>query len=597
MPIDIFTEVASHLMPEDIIVLSRANKFFRKLLMQRSAVHIWHGVMRNVPELPPCPPDMCEPQYLSLIYMPNCSMCGGIGAKRMDGVLRVRLCNYCYTDRTMPAGDLPPDVQSLVHKSTPIGPQRSYDMWHSALRSDVGAVLVKMEELKMSGNGAALTKWKTKRLEEVAARKKQSAALDMFLDDLEAQEIRRQNNLKAERRAEIERRILLVGWDKKDIPAGNYNSGGWEVLVNQPVPITERIWADIKPKLFQILRINRTNRLAVEKTQRGLARRMKLEQIMAEIKAADPFIIDARIPSLMPRSSTEPNAPAVRVRHQRLFPLAVDLLEYPIIKGLDETDIPDSAMEARFEEHREVIKAHVLEWRIKIEGHLAGLLREGRVSDGLKKAAPAPKLPVGKSEPNPFNGLSDDLKLLLRADSLFDSKLGMHSFAVTYPSLLSSSLSNMWGLRRDKPLDLTSYKRYGKAQGIARALLAGLGKTNASFIEFNNTGQLFKCGRCQSKLVHSWEDMVHHYADEQRKWEKFQTYAPKAQEHEITFQNLHDLDAKPKKSLVTLVDMTQDSIDCDYDGPTNFQCLLCRKLGVTDDGVTEDEIIEHLNNW
>lgn len=61
-------------MPEDIIVLARSNKFFRNLLMHRSAIHIWHGVMRNVPDLPPCPPDICEPQYLALIFSRNCSV-------------------------------------------------------------------------------------------------------------------------------------------------------------------------------------------------------------------------------------------------------------------------------------------------------------------------------------------------------------------------------------------------------------------------------------------------------------------------------------------------------------------------------------------
>ena len=94
-------------------------------------------------------------------------------------------------------------------------------MTYCALRGDVGAVLVKVEELKRSGNDAALDKWKTKRLQEVATRKKvrlrvvwyfvvltlkkriqQAMALNTFLNDLEAQEIRRQDSLRSERRAE-----------------------------------------------------------------------------------------------------------------------------------------------------------------------------------------------------------------------------------------------------------------------------------------------------------------------------------------------------------------------------------------------------------
>lgn len=82
-------------------------------------------------------------------------------------------------------------------------------------------VLVKSEELKKSGNDAALLEWRRKRSEEIAAEKKvslgatlwsygaytnnelqQAAVLMAFLDHLEDQEIRRQNDLKLERRAE-----------------------------------------------------------------------------------------------------------------------------------------------------------------------------------------------------------------------------------------------------------------------------------------------------------------------------------------------------------------------------------------------------------
>lgn len=175
---------------------------------------------------------------------------------------------------------------------------------------------------------------------------------------------------------------------------------------------------------------------------------------------------------------------------------------------MDETDIPDSEMEAHFEAHREEIKAHILEWRIKIKGHLAGLPRKGHISDGLKKAVPVPNLPIGRSKPNLFDSVSDDLKLLLCADSLFESKTGSLSIPVTYDACLSLDLSKILGLRMGKHLDLAIYKQYRKAQEIARALLVGMGTTNASFLKLWSLGQHFKCGRCQSKLTHTWEEMV-----------------------------------------------------------------------------------------
>ncbi|KAF8594199.1 hypothetical protein BDV93DRAFT_481991 [Ceratobasidium sp. AG-I] len=600
LPINIFAKVASYLTPGDIIGLSRSNKFLRNLLMRRSAVHIWQSAMRNVPKLPPCPPDMCEPEYLALIYTPTCSVCGESGTKRMDEVLCVRLCNACFDDRTMPVDGLPVDIQPLVLKSTikAIGWYgRHADTRHSALRTDVGAVLVATGELKKSRNDAALAEWKIRRLEELEARKKRAAVLGAFLDYLEEQEIRRQDSLRAQRRAEIARRFLLLGWDEKDLEACcDSNPEEWGQLVIQLEPVTDHIWADIKTRLDPILQANRLVRLAQEEKQRKYARRRKLAQIMEEIQAAEPLLINTRIS--LPRLASQSTASVVQVSHQRFFPLTADLLEYPIIQSLDETDIPASAMEARFEAHREAIKAHVLKWKIKIEGHLAGLLREGRASDGLKKAAPAPTLPVGKSEPTPFKGVSEDLKLLLRADSLFEPRRALLGTPVTYDSLLAASFSiSAWGLFRARPLDLTEYKRHGKAQEIARVLLAGMGRTNASFLELRSIGQRFMCGSCPSRVARTWEEMVEHYADEQRNWERYRAYVPKAQKNGIIFQHLHALDAKPKKPFVKLLSSTQNPNSSNHSKSKNWKCRLCMKIEVHDQGVTEGEVIEHVFKW
>jgi len=597
MPVDIFTEVASHLMPEDIILLSRLSKFFRNLLMRRSAIHIWRNAMLNVPKLPPCPPDMCEPQYLALIYTLTCSICGTNRAQRINEVLRVRLCYSCFEHRLMPVDGLPPDVRGLVHHSSALGQPKDYmDIQNSALRSDVGAVLVKMEDFNKSGNNAALAAWKIKRVQELETRKKQAAMLSVFLRYLETQEIKRLEGLRLERIAEIKRRLTLLGWDERDFQVGQANQRSWDMLVNMPAAITEQVWADIKPRLISILQDNRTLRLEREKAQRKRARIIKLEQILEEIRDAEPLLIDARV-SPAALHSSESNTSTIRIVRQRIFPLIVDLLEYPAVKELGETDVPDSEMEARLEEHRGVIEAHILEWRIKVEGHLADVIRKGRVSDGLKKAAPVSKLPVGESDPNPLSGLSDDLKLLLRADSLFESRIWTCSKPVTYDVLLAWSFPNIWSAPRTEPLVLASYKRCGKAQEIARGLLAGIGKTNASFLELQSMGQRFKCGSCQSKLTYTWSDIVQHYTNEQVKWKKFQAHLPEAEKAKIKVQNLHALDSRPKKSLLTLLDSIQHGSLYDYSGPVNFYCRLCQRIGVHDEGVTEDEVMEHIMNW
>lgn len=187
--------------------------------------------------------------------------------------------------------------------------------------------------------------------------------------------------------------------------------------------------------------------------------------------------------------------------------MIIDLLEHPIIKNLNETEASLSKMEARFERRRGKIHAHISKWRLQTEGHLAELIRKGREDEGLEEA-PDPILPVKKSMPNPFDNISDDLNLLLRADSLFESTRGPLATPLTYSSLISSPEPSVYALLREQRLDLTRYKRHAEAQKSARVLLEAMGIPDASFLELKSVGPGFMCGRCHSDSMYTWEEMV-----------------------------------------------------------------------------------------
>lgn len=362
-------------------------------------------------------------------------------------------------------------------------------------------------------------------------------------------------------------------------------------------PLTESIWTDLKPKLIPMLKVNRKSRLADEKLQRKEARKRKLEQIISELKGAEPPILEARISPLAPHSVSDFNSPTVQISHQRISPLAVDLLEFPIIKRLVESDVPASEVEVRFQKHRQEIQVHVLQWRVQVESHLAGLLWRGRVSDGLA-VAPASILPVEESEPDPFDGVSDDLKLLLRADSLFDSAISLFQATVAYNTLmLPHDFEIFLGPQKARALDLPGYKRHAKSQEVARAILAELGIPDACFLELRHIGQRFKCGKCQSDTAYTWEGIVRHYVDEQKDWERFRDYIPKAQKLGVTIQYVHALDADPETPLVQLLESAPDASEIEESEQSNFKCLLCWKIGLHEEGVPEDEIIAHVTKW
>ncbi len=65
-------QICGHLLPKDLLNLSRTSKGFHSLLMSRRSQSIWKAVCLNLPGLPPCPPDLTEPAYINLIFDAHC---------------------------------------------------------------------------------------------------------------------------------------------------------------------------------------------------------------------------------------------------------------------------------------------------------------------------------------------------------------------------------------------------------------------------------------------------------------------------------------------------------------------------------------------
>ncbi|KAF8067025.1 hypothetical protein FPV67DRAFT_1225260 [Lyophyllum atratum] len=58
--------------PRDLLSLSRVTKEFRALFMSRTSRVVWREALESVRGLPPCPPDLTEPQYASLLFEQYC---------------------------------------------------------------------------------------------------------------------------------------------------------------------------------------------------------------------------------------------------------------------------------------------------------------------------------------------------------------------------------------------------------------------------------------------------------------------------------------------------------------------------------------------
>ncbi|KAG8784600.1 hypothetical protein FRC12_018511 [Ceratobasidium sp. 428] len=165
MPLDIFTEIAYLLSPGDLVSLSRSNKYFRNLLLQRSAVQIWRRAESNMPGLPPCPPGICEPQYAALLFSKNCTLCGASTAVKPDLRLRARLCSSCRDTELMQLNRKYDTAIEFVSYTINIRPKKNKSQTRASnhsvfsLRRDVVELHRKQKEFQGAGDKEGLTRW------------------------------------------------------------------------------------------------------------------------------------------------------------------------------------------------------------------------------------------------------------------------------------------------------------------------------------------------------------------------------------------------------------------------------------------------------
>ena len=62
----------SHVQPNDLLTLCRTCKIFRRHLLDDKKKFIWQRAQENFEGLPPCPEDISEPAYASLVFDSLC---------------------------------------------------------------------------------------------------------------------------------------------------------------------------------------------------------------------------------------------------------------------------------------------------------------------------------------------------------------------------------------------------------------------------------------------------------------------------------------------------------------------------------------------
>ncbi|KAG8731932.1 hypothetical protein FRC11_001504 [Ceratobasidium sp. 423] len=503
MPVEVLIEIARYVHPLDLIMLSRVNKFFRELFMDKRSALIWRSARENLPGLPPCPDDVCEPQYAAILFTKRCSMCGGYAPREMDPALLVRLCVHC-RERGLVDINRVTDATLLV-ASRGIVPGRSHRWTSWCLYDEARAVKLKLNELNEAGDQEALQKWKEERHKIVRERSWTTELLSKWLKNREQERERDLNTLKSARQAEIESRLISLGWEEGDFVCyEGWRHKQWQSMVFSAKPLSDKIWDNLLPHLLGHLELNRNQRLERERSQRRGWRRNALytwfntaRTQLPPFARAEP--VEGHHPDADPSNSWNTlGLVNSNVVHQA-FPTSYHAQEWEECKALIDTDVSHEQFLVEFEEKKLLLQRSIAGWQGRLEEQLIGLLPKNTRPPNF--ALSPFNMVVGTGESvQPISTLPEDTQKLLRADTIF---------SISTPSDDSTPCYYPQDFSHFGTLIHNTYY-HTKASEIAKALLNVLGSPDASYLGLRALEGTFWCGRCPPAEAGNltWKEIV-----------------------------------------------------------------------------------------
>ncbi|KDQ62846.1 hypothetical protein JAAARDRAFT_202398 [Jaapia argillacea MUCL 33604] len=329
LPLDILFEIFSHLLPIDILHLSRTTKALRRVLLHRSSTSIWRAALSNVEDLPECPEDLSEPQYANLAFSPHCHNCLTNNIRNVDWRLRVRYCLRC--SKTCLVSDENFELPKTVVKCL------AGTNWDNIPGDvyDAKAVLDIVEKINSLPTKDAQRQF----VREKHTKKKKIIAHAIRCEDWEEDvaddRANQLDELRAARRKAIEEKLTGLGWGEeiaKMPKTHNHQTRHNRLIllddlsvVRQPKALTDRIWKNIEKEMVVFMKKMKAYRLELEEKESLKKRRSTVSKIYDEYKKARPHL------------------------HSEIVPSAADLCSIPEIKAfIDNQSLDIAGFEDRF---------------------------------------------------------------------------------------------------------------------------------------------------------------------------------------------------------------------------------------------------------
>ncbi|KAJ1301884.1 hypothetical protein OPQ81_000724 [Rhizoctonia solani] len=566
LPIEVFMEIMRYLALPDVLSLSRSNKFFRQMLLTRSAstLEVWRMAVENVPGLPPCPKDLCEPQYAALIYSKHCSMCGTSVVRPMDPYLNVRLCKDCTEIYVTHVEEVEENIiQRLIHQSTTTRMKASRYGMTTCLIRDV-------EEFRRWRNGFLrrggtsdedLKSELEERFDSIVERIKYAKVMERFLRDMAETRTREIEQLKEQRRQDVKRRLEEAGWEAADWTFPEFVARKWASLVEAPQLLTERAWQKLYPSLVPYLETNRESHREGSRIIRKGKRLRRMRRLLLQIRNHSNLLEvdgegpldDENGPDYPSTSVNIPNNAAVSSPSLSDHESDGDT-EYDTRNNTEDqnmliaatscikTDTDADTMQEEFEESRDEIEAQIRSWGLAVEKELVSILKAGATDDThlngsddpdqyMDSDSEVPQLQLQTELPpeSPFlDRITLNTRLLLRGDSVFRaSEDTVAPMPLYFPELFHILQDRPDGFCTYNFRKLNGYERpmhgytwdpsevayYPEGSLAAKALLKELRREDAAQFELQALGTRFTCGSCGDKWPRTWNEMVQHVAE------------------------------------------------------------------------------------
>ncbi|CAE6481373.1 unnamed protein product [Rhizoctonia solani] len=432
------------------------------------------------------------------------------------------------------------------------------------------------EEFINNNDMEGLAVWRLRQLACWETQRQEGDRLLKYLNSVAASRSDELQDLKRERKEQIQERLRALGWEDcyfNSRGRGNEFKKEWSSLVEVAKPLTERTWTNLLPKLTQLLEENRLLVDQYEGEQRRAKRQCTIEELLGEfLRSTNPYrpIIDA----------LELEGSVAWFEFQSINPVTLLPIPFPgrevIIKwdfltSLYEEENSLESVKELFNERQAMVGQKLLEWRTSVEDQLVEHYHASSFPE--KTSSPLNTTLTIKGSIDVTKNLSGSARFLLRADTVFNRPYAsnVHFPKISYLINTLRFSSHVLEWLMDK-YPLQRYTRNVTAETIAKALLKELHMPDAAFIELVSMGKVFICGMCSHCSPMVWNALIEHYCvqsdrkDIKTSWTR----------HPIVFRNIHNLNTRATSRPLVRICSNEEADQASSFSPV-FNCLLCHR--------------------